>query len=86
MSCSFWPVFTSYVATNEWLSLAFESIPIFLAFVACTVYHVGKLLEHNAPEGTTPLWIQQREAIQKQRIPEGQNALVAQVMGNVDSR
>jgi len=49
----------SYVATNEWMYIAFEACAILLAFVCYSAFHFGRLLECNAE---TPTWKAQLDA------------------------
>ena len=50
---------TSYVDTNEWCFMAFESVPILLACYTLSAFHFGRLMEFKSLEKA--LWIVQVE-------------------------
>jgi hypothetical protein len=56
------------VSANEWTFIAFETVPIFLAFVTYAVFHFGRLLDCNE---ANPRWVKQIEEARKQRGNDG---------------
>ena len=50
----------SFVVTHEWLFYAFESLPIFLAVLALTSFHFGRLMECQGVD--QPRWMAQIDA------------------------